>query len=679
MPHIPPSEAPPPCSALLELTPVGGRLSIVASLGLPPPPAISGATDLVEELDKLGLGCAHRAEYKRQSPEREPWVGSQVGQPAGNVLPRTTDGLAEGSTLGSNSEWSFRLSQQQMLDGQQALRLSVWCGLSNGAGGPARPSSGPIQSTGALPGAVDATSSKETAGGEERCVASEEQAPSVYNFYFRLPCSLPSLKLLGASCLPLQGDARTRQVAQNTSKGEQHQVTALRLSMQCDVRPASLAESIQEKEDRILRALHAFRLSCRRCGEDFANLREAQLLLLPSAIWTEAREVVVRLHVRSPTHYVPVLMTPQANFVDLGRVCVGPDKIFIASCDVKGLLRGPKGPCSERNFASKSAVSCGSCGAVLGVEKQRAQGRLLPQATSFRGSASFDSQSADEALSSHARIPATEDGIDSAAACCGLRSLPASGGRDKRQEAFGQVCVLKRRISLHPGDSGASTDGPNLFFRHSDLSAFAEDLCSYSREAAALRFLVLPFTPPKGAERPWEIGRQAPPARSHTLRASGDAICNHNGPQLVSAVPWVSCGRETTSLELRILLRECFVAAGGTREGGSPGFLAMKVILRVLNEARYPEEIQEQQRKREEKYCEEKQVGPLCGGSPTGYMPVRMHLARVSVQLFEEVLRLARGSMVGENFPGVAKALTLNSLGLSSFKDESKVAFLPLP
>ncbi|XP_026190346.1 uncharacterized protein LOC34623817 [Cyclospora cayetanensis] len=617
MPHIPPSEAPPPCSALLELTPVGGRLSIVASLGLPPPPAISGATDLVEELDKLGLGCAHRAEYKRQSPEREPWVGSQVGQPAGNVLPRTTDGLAEGSTLGSNSEWSFRLSQQQMLDGQQALRLSVWCGLSNGAGGPARPSSGPIQSTGALPGAVDATSSKETAGGEERCVASEEQAPSVYNFYFRLPCSLPSLKLLGASCLPLQGDARTRQVAQNTSKGEQHQVTALRLSMQCDVRPASLAESIQEKEDRILRALHAFRLSWSSCA------------------------------------------------CGVRRVCVGPDKIFIASCDVKGLLRGPKGPCSERNFASKSAGTLSF--------------QFLGAATSFRGSASFDSQSADEALSSHARIPATEDGIDSAAACCGLRSLPASGGRDKRQEAFGQVCVLKRRISLHPGDSGASTDGPNLFFRHSDLSAFAEDLCSYSREAAALRFLVLPFTPPKGAERPWEIGRQAPPARSHTLRASGDAICNHNGPQLVSAVPWVSCGRETTSLELRILLRECFVAAGGTREGGSPGFLAMKVILRVLNEARYPEEIQEQQRKREEKYCEEKQVGPLCGGSPTGYMPVRMHLARVSVQLFEEVLRLARGSMVGENFPGVAKALTLNSLGLSSFKDESKVAFLPLP
>lgn len=190
-------------------------------------------------------------------------------------------------------------------------------------------------------------------------------------------------------------------------------------------------------------------------------------------------------------------------------------------------------------------VSCASCGAVLGSEKQRARASGRPQPCS---------NASDRGESSHS------------AECC------STDGAVGARELWREVSMLKRRVALRPFVSGKW--GPNLLTRHSDLSAFTEELCSYSRSAAALRFLVLPFVPPRGVESPWEIGSQAPPDYSPEESAESSTL---PGSPRAPAGAWVAVKKGAPSLELRILLRECFVAAGGTRDAGGHGHMAMKV------------------------------------------------------------------------------------------------------
>lgn len=216
-----------------------------------------------------------------------------------------------------------------------------------------------------------------------------------------------------------------------------------------------------------------------------------------------------------------------------------------------------------------------------------------------------------------------------------------------------EVSLLKRRISLHPLVSG--TWGCNVLTRYSDLAAFTEELCNYSRGAAALRFLVVPFVPPGGAESPWEIGGQAPPSLKSRIQLESPSPRSPTKEPQAPAEAWV---KATAALELRILLRECFVAASGTRDAGSQGRMAMKVLLR---EAAKLESTRHGYQRRQ-----------ILRGDGS-----RLHLARVDQRIFEEVLRLMRVAQARHRNGNLIASQPLWLSGPSSFSDGSAVTYFP--
>lgn len=600
-------------AASLELTPVGGRLSIIALIAPnAPSQKVEDVGDLTEELDKLGFGEARAA-------------GTIVRQ--GCLTTLTTRQGADGREKGlrgnegehieaaDERQWLFRVEQHQIADGQQALRLSMWHG-------------------------------PQTEGFSKGCRGAPNRQPqSAHNFYFRLPCTLPSLKLLGASYTSSQTAA-----APTAANGHQQQVPLLngiRLSLQCSLRPGSLSEALKDAEERALRAPSTFRLTCRRCGECISHLSDTQVLLLPSAIWTDARDVV------ACEECAPAPVFGSDFHPRPGRVCAGPEKIFLSSSDTRNLLRGPWRPWNDRTSHLQAAVSCTSCGRVLGSERHGTDvSGVLRTHAAARG-ASHGYPATKDATADYTRecsveqvTGLTEDHQASAHPTANLRQSEGSVG--------GEVSLLKRRVALHPFVAGAW--GSNLLTRHSDLAAFTEELRSYSRAAAALRFIVLPFFPPSGVESPWEIGRQAPPSCEPRREPESSPSQNSAGDPEARTEAWV---KATRALELRILLRECFVATSGTRDAGSQGHMAMKVLLREVAKT--------------ESGKEKHRTPQLCSVDAG-----RMHLARVDLHLFEELLRLLRVAAAGsrnDDFGSSQRAAP--PPGVSGFGDGSAVAFLP--
>ncbi|KAL8447089.1 hypothetical protein Emed_004613 [Eimeria media] len=188
----------------------------------------------------------------------------QVSESQGEVTNiKCQEGCETVAVPDGGDQWLFRIQQQQIVGGQQALRLSVW-----------RASETTKPST-----AAEGASLKRNQNG------SGPQQQSACNFYFRLPCELPSLKLLGAS-LTMGGEPRANEVSEAKGKERSHEI---RLSLHCTLRPGSLSEALQDKEDRSVRSLTAFRLTCKSCGECLAQLTDATICILPSALWTEAQ------------------------------------------------------------------------------------------------------------------------------------------------------------------------------------------------------------------------------------------------------------------------------------------------------------------------------------------------------------------------------------------------------
>lgn len=252
-------------TASLELIPVGGRLSIVALL--PPSLATPTETDvggLTEEFDKLGLGRAHTASA---APQRTPLRGLSTRQQADRREGQGGERDEEAKAPAAGGEWSFRLHQQSLQDGQQ-VRLSIWRApqTSRASDFPNPPSGVSLREE---PPAEAALSDDVTkCSSSEDAEAPTRQQQSACNFYFRMPCALPALTVLGASY------AATRRATLSSvitaDEEQQHAVPGnmVRLSLQCSLRPSSLSEALQRKEDRSIRGLSAFRLTC-RCALSF--------------------------------------------------------------------------------------------------------------------------------------------------------------------------------------------------------------------------------------------------------------------------------------------------------------------------------------------------------------------------------------------------------------------------
>ncbi|KAL8438700.1 hypothetical protein Efla_005238 [Eimeria flavescens] len=589
MPHPAASEPP---KASLELTPVGGRLSLTAVLSeRERSEEAFKFKGLTEELDKLSFSAAH---------------------PAG------VDAAAQPATA-PRDQWSFRVKQQVLVDGQHALRLSIWRASS-------------FSSVGVTCLAQNAekrgTDSSLHADARQQ-VKTEKNALKpkpdfVCNFYFRLPFALPSLRLLGASQTVKQQTAGEK-AAGRDEDGPQRRVTEIRVSLQCSVRPGSLSEALQEIEERRLRALSAFRVTCKRCGECLARLGKARLLLLPSAVWREAHDALA-CEECSSTPLIAGELYAKPN-----RVCVAAESIHLAPSDTSGLLKGPWIASAERVFACSClcAVSCGSCGLSLGRERESKPYSLCASPSSSSGAASLQQASADTGTKdAGSRARCLEEQEAATGRAEGQQEPLLSAGQLPAEASKGpstvlrEVVLLKRRVQLQPLEAEAR--GVNLVARHSDLAAFTEELSRYSRAAAALRFLVLPFAPPRGAESPWEIGWQAPPACSGSSSTRSFSLPNYERNSDVPAQAWVALDKNSAALELRILLREFFVAMSGTREAGPQGHLAMKVLLREV----YGQE--------------DASPRKLVGAFPSVKERRRVHMARLSWSLFSELLRLRR-------------------------------------
>lgn len=224
---------------------------------------------------------------------------------------------------------------------------------------------------------------------------------------------------------------------------------------------------------------------------------------------------------------------------------------------------------------TKASAACVSPGSRIGEAEAPSDYSCISGKGLFLSDRPCDcSAESCEALAEHSK----QHEAGSATTCHHLDGKRLSGLSQETFDVGREVSFLKRRLSLQPLVSGRW--GCNLLERHSDLSAFTEELCSYSRGAAALCFLVLPFSPPRAEECPWEIGRQAPPRGSSQYDSQPSSLQSLEGAEGVSVAPaddWVTLENGVSALEMRILLRECFVATSGSRDAGVQGHMAMKV------------------------------------------------------------------------------------------------------
>ncbi|KAL8272282.1 hypothetical protein Esti_003799 [Eimeria stiedai] len=605
-------------TASLELTPVGGRIYIVAAFAstIRNPATATDVGGLSEELDKLGFGEAHAVRGPpKGSPTRHPGLKRVSESQENGTRIKCQEGPQTGAVPSGGDRWLFRVQQQQIMGGQHVLRLSVWR-VSDTRGPPtligkAQGGSGDA----AAPIADEGGPSKQSQNGWR------PHRYSACNFYFRLPRELPSLRLLGAS-FSTGREASAAEVSEAVGSERQHEI---RLSLHCALRPGSLSEALQDREDRSLRSLTAFRLTCKGCGECVAQWSEATICLLPSALWTEAQGAAACEECACAPPFTRDLHAKP------GRVCAGTDRLYLSPSDTKNVLIGPWGSYSEGKCRRRAAITCASCGNLLGSGKEWRDTSVV---------ARFPGEGAD--LAPHELLADKETANSCTPGCCAERrestsvhegkkaekQLPASPVSSEQtvepsQGIRTEMSLLKRRIDLHSCASG-SGGVRNLLERHSDLAAFTEELCTYSRAGSALRFLVLPFVPPRGAECPWEVGRQAAPVnicRPASSRIPEQQLGRNTG---ASAEAWVSVSKgSAAALDLRILLRECFVALSGTRDAGSQGRMAMKVLLREV-------------RGEQTTMQNEKTEISLNRG------PSRTHLARVGQRLFSELLRLRR-------------------------------------
>ncbi|KAL8446631.1 hypothetical protein Emag_004691 [Eimeria magna] len=584
-------------AASLELTPVGGRISIVAAFAssIRDLPTATDVGGLSEELDKLGFGEAHAArEPPDGGPIKDPGFMRVSESQGDGTHSKCQEGPETVAVPNGGDQWLFRVQQQQIMGGQHALRLSVWR---------ASESSGSSTATGEAKGAPGDAAAI-TADKEPPSKGSQNgwrpQHQSACNFYFRLPCELPSLRLLGAS-LTIGREPWATEASEAMGNERRHEI---RLSLHCTLRPGSLWEALQDREDRSMRSLTAFRLTCKGCGESLAQLSNATVCLLPSALWTEAQGAAACEECASAPPFT------RDFHAKPGRVCAGADRLYLSASDTKNVLTGPWGSHSEGQSGRRVAtINQSPAESADSANKLLTDGKTAKSDTLGCSADRREDVPLDEGEKADKQPPAS--------------TLPSE---QSVKPSFGvqtELSLLKRRVDLRACASGGP-DVPNLLDRHSDLTAFTEELCTYSRAASALRFLVLPFMPPRGAERPWEVGRQAAPANIGRPASSSIREQRPEGDSKASAGAWVSLSRgSAAALDLRILLRECFVALSGTRDAGTQGRMAMKVLLREV---------------RGEQETVQNEKGE--DSSTRGFN--RTHLARVGLRLFSELLQLRR-------------------------------------
>ncbi|KAL8434206.1 hypothetical protein ACSSS7_003307 [Eimeria intestinalis] len=603
-------------TASLELTPVGGRISIVAAFAptVRNPTTTTDLAGLSEELDKLAFGEAHAARGPPQGGLLEGLAFKRVSERRENETRNKCQGGPKTESVCSGGDHClFRVHQQQIVGGQQALRLSVWR-ASNNTG----PSTALSKAQG---GPDDAAAITADARGLSTGSQNGSNPPqhSACNFYFRLPCELPSLRLLGAS---LNTGRKPSAIEANEAMRNERQYE-IRLSLHCAIRPGSLSEALQDREDR-------------------SELRSV-------------RGAIPRGHRLSSSFCT----------LDGGARC--RDRLYLSPSDTKNVLTGPWGSYSEGKCRRRAAITCASCGNLLGSGKEW-RGTSATVQSPAKAADSARELSADKETASSDTPGCCVDKRESASVDEGKNAeeqLPASQASSEQivGPSLGlrtEVSLLKRRINLHSYSSG--TWGVcNLLERHSDLAAFTEELCTYSRAASALRFLVLPFEPPRGAECPWEVGRQAAPLNISKFASSNIPEQKSEGNLRASAEAWVFLPNgSAAALDLRILLRECFVALSGTRDAGSQGRMAMKVLLREVWEGRTTA-------------LAEKPGNSSNRGSN------RTHLARVGLRLFSELLRLQRDALrrIPEKSAFDLQEETRSSVG-SEWGEDAVVVFLPM-
>lgn len=254
-------------TASLELTPVGGRLSVVVHI----PPDTSGTNsaevcNLSEELDKLSFGQAHATQGANGSALSRADAACRAGATELNEKSESECNQRSAATsVTTRAQVLFRVEQQRMVDGQPVLRVSVWreppkkIPLDSGLQG--------------FPASAEAADEDACESSKTHKGALEAQPPSAWNFYFRLPCALTGLRLLGATFASRHTTAPTEEGDASAYDSQQQETswTQIRLSLQCSLRPGSLAEAVQYREERSLRKLSSFRLTCKWVSLDFTD------------------------------------------------------------------------------------------------------------------------------------------------------------------------------------------------------------------------------------------------------------------------------------------------------------------------------------------------------------------------------------------------------------------------